>query len=67
VLLNGSPSFDPEGKPLTYDWYDGPTLVASGITVDYRAPAIGVRDVSLKVTDPAGLREQSPVQAVTVR
>jgi hypothetical protein len=67
VLLNGSSSYDPEGKPLSYDWYDGATLVGSGITVDYRAPAIGVRNLSLRIVDPAGLRTDAPAQAVTVR
>jgi len=66
VLLNGSPSFDPEGQPLTYVWYDGETQVATGITHDYRAPATGTRSLTLKVSDPAGLQNEA-AQSVEVR
>jgi prepilin-type N-terminal cleavage/methylation domain-containing protein len=67
VLLNGSPSSDPEGQPLTYAWYDGATQVGSGITHDYQAPATGERSLTLKVSDPGGLQADAPVQTVTVQ
>jgi prepilin-type N-terminal cleavage/methylation domain-containing protein len=66
VLLNGSPSQDPEGQPLTYAWYDGSTQVGSGITYDYLAPAAGDRTLTLTVTDPGGLQADAPALTVTV-
>ena len=67
VLLNGSPSSDPEGLPLTYAWYDGGIQVGSGVTYDYLAPAAGPRSLSLAVTDPGGLAADAAVQTVTVQ
>lgn len=67
VLLNGSPSSDPEGQPLTYTWYDGATEVGSGITYDYLAPTTGQRSLSLKVSDPGGLHADAPAQTVSVQ
>lgn len=67
VLLNGSPSSDPEGQPLTYAWYDGATQVASGITADYLAPATGNRSLTLRVSDPAGLQGDASIPAVSVQ
>lgn len=67
VLLNGSPSSDPEGQPLTYTWYDGATQVGSGITYDYVAPAAGARTLSLRVSDPGGLLADAPAQTVSVQ
>lgn len=67
VLLNGSPSADPEGQPLNYAWYDGPTQVGTGITYDYLAPTTGARSLSLTVSDPGGLQADAPPQTVTVQ
>lgn len=67
VLLNGSESYDPEGEPLSYAWYDGATLVGSGVTTDYLAPAAGTRSLTLTVTDPGGLDDTAPVQAVVAQ
>jgi hypothetical protein len=67
MLLNGSASSDPEGQPLTYSWYDGSTLVGTGITYDYLAPATGSRPMTLKVTDAGGLQAQAPSQTVVVQ
>jgi prepilin-type N-terminal cleavage/methylation domain-containing protein len=67
ALLNGSASEDPEGQPLTYQWYvDPPTplpdcaltptppsCVATGVVAD--VPMTGSHTVVLLVKDPAGL------------
>ncbi|HEX6388350.1 MAG TPA: prepilin-type N-terminal cleavage/methylation domain-containing protein [Solirubrobacteraceae bacterium] len=66
VLLNGSISTDPEGEPLLYTWYDGGTAIGGGVTLDYVAPAIGTRTLSLKVTDPGGLDDEADPQQVVV-
>ena len=67
VLLNGSPSSDPEGQPLTYTWYDGATQVGTGVTYDYLAPATGARSLHLRVTDPGGLHADAAPQTVAVQ
>lgn len=65
-VLNGSASADPEGDSLTYEWYDGATLVGKGITFTYTGLAAGSSHVlQLKVSDPAGLTAASPTQTVT--
>lgn len=67
VLLNGSISIDPEGEPLLYEWFDGGTSVGTGVTLDYVAPSAGTRTLGLKVTDPGGLDDDAPTQAVAVQ
>jgi prepilin-type N-terminal cleavage/methylation domain-containing protein len=67
VLLNGSTSFDPDGQPLTYAWYDGTTAIGAGITSDYVAPTAGAHTLTLKVTDPGGLVGDATPQAVTIQ
>jgi len=66
LFLNGSTSADPEGETLTYKWFDGATEVGAGITFDYTAPAVGARQITLKVYDSAGLEGVSATQSVTV-
>lgn len=65
IVLNGSASMDPEGRPLQYAWYDGATLVGSGVTYTMAAAPRSSHSVSLRVTDPAGLTATAPAQVVT--
>ncbi|WP_372790346.1 hypothetical protein [Paraconexibacter sp.] len=64
IVLNGSASFDPEGEPLTYVWYDGTTKIGSGITFTYPATLGSSRTIQLKVYDPAVLEGVSAPQVV---
>jgi hypothetical protein len=64
VLLNASASTDPDGDDLTYTWYDGSTLVGTGVLFDYASPTTGSHTLSVTVTDPAGLSNSAPVQTI---
>ncbi len=65
LVLNGSSSVDPEGDTLTYKWYDGTTLVGTGITFTYLGLAVNsVHQIRLDVFDPAGL-SSTVTQAAT--
>jgi type II secretory pathway pseudopilin PulG len=66
VILNGSASYDPEGQPLSYSWYDGTTKVGAGITFTYTASSGGNHTLSLKVFDPASLEGDAPAQTVSL-
>jgi hypothetical protein len=66
VLLNGSPSSDPEGDPLDYYWYVNGTEVGHGLIFDYPAPSGGRFVFRLDVRDPSGLVGQSPDQPVVL-
>jgi len=66
IVLNGSDSTDPEGKALTYLWYDGATFIGDGITRTYVPATSGTRSMSLKVRDPAGLEHTAPSQDVCI-
>ncbi|MDQ3611699.1 MAG: hypothetical protein M4D85_08890 [Actinomycetota bacterium] len=80
VVLNGSPSSDPEGQPLTYVWMEGvPGGVArklgAGITCECPTNAEafptqrlvpGSYTVWLEVTDPGGLSTRSATQPVEI-
>jgi hypothetical protein len=64
IQLNGSPSSDPEGRPLQYEWYDGGALVGTGITFLHQATRGTSRTLVLRVLDPAGLDSTSSPQTV---
>jgi hypothetical protein len=66
VLLNGSPSSDPEGDPLDYYWFVNGVEIGRGLIYDYAAPAGGSYVVRLDVRDPSGLLGRSPTQAVVL-
>jgi type II secretory pathway pseudopilin PulG len=66
VLLNASASADPDGDELTYTWYDGSTQIGSGVIFDYASPTTGSHDLSVTATDPAGLSNSAPVQAINI-
>lgn len=70
IILNGSTSLDPEGAPLQYSWTvtrnATTTELPTGRILEYSAPAAGVYTFNLRVTDPAGLYHDAPVQTVTV-
>ena len=61
VLLDGLASFDPDGDPLTYQWY-GPFVTTSGATPAVIIPE-GTYSVSLAVDDGTG---RSPVDTATL-
>jgi len=66
LVLNGSASFDPEGDPLRYAWYDGTTQIGTGITYTYTPLVAGsIHQIHLEVFDPIGLVDVSATQAVT--
>jgi hypothetical protein len=66
VLLNGSPSSDPEGDPLDYHWFVNGVEVGSGLIFDYAATAGGTYEFRLDVRDPSGLLGRSPTQTVVL-
>jgi hypothetical protein len=65
IVLNGSPSSDPEGEALSYVWYDGATKIGTGVTLTYKVTPGTVHAIQLKVFDPAALEGDAPVQQVT--
>jgi hypothetical protein len=82
VVLNGSDSSDPEGRALSFYWYDAgktandcgelpPGIPASGcvgkgLVFNYFPGVTGPRTVYLIARDAAGLTNQAPSQTVTV-
>jgi type II secretory pathway pseudopilin PulG len=72
VYLNGSPSTDPLGSSLTYQWCDttggaactASTAIGQGVTMQYDSPS-GTRSITLVVTNESG-QSDSATQEVTV-
>ncbi|MBP7936466.1 MAG: DUF4382 domain-containing protein [Phycisphaerae bacterium] len=64
VVLNGSGSHDPDGDSLLYSWRIGEQEIGAAAQLSWSFP-IGSTQVSLTVTDPAGLSDTATT-AVTV-
>ena len=65
ILLNGAASYDPDGKDLTYEWFDTTEnrSLGAGVVVHATATVAGLHAIRLTARDPAGL---SCVANVTV-
>jgi len=64
IVLNGSASSDPEGEPLSYEWFDNGTPIGTGITFSHPVAVGTSHPLSLRVKDPAGLEAVSATQVV---
>lgn len=53
VVVDASTTTDPDGDPLTYQWYVGTTLMATGPNASFTVPN-GTISIRLVVTDPSG-------------
>lgn len=60
VALDGGGSHDPDGDPLQYQWRVGDEEIGNGPQLSRVFP-IGVTQVSLAVSDPAGLSDTAGV------
>ena len=61
VTLDGSRSYDPEGQPLQYRWYEGDKLVSEQARFTIVLPP-GEHTFRLVVTDPMGLTASDEVK-----
>lgn len=61
VTLNGSGSFDSDGSIASYEWYEGATLLATGVS-PIVVFSLGAHTVTLVVTDNEGLSASDSVQ-----
>jgi hypothetical protein len=66
VLLNGSPSSDPEGDPLDFYWFVNNVQVGRGLIYDYAAPSGGAYQFRLEVRDPSGMVGRSATETVVL-
>jgi type II secretory pathway pseudopilin PulG len=67
VVLNASPSRDPEGQPVTYAWQVDGAPAGSDLRLDQGGLAQGsTHEFSLQVTDSGGLSDVA-VRTITVR
>jgi outer membrane autotransporter protein len=65
VTLNGASSTDPDGSIVTYQWLEGSNEIATGATPTV-VLSVGVHNLTLSVTDDAGLSHQDQV-TITIR
>jgi len=65
VTLNGSGSFDPDGSIVLYEWYEGATLLATGVSPTLPF-ALGTHTVTLVVTDNDGATASDTVEISVV-
>ena len=62
VVLNGSPSEDPEDMPLAYDWYMDGVAIGSGVVFTHKGAADGLHTYRLEVRDPAALTAEATME-----
>lgn len=62
VILNGSPSEDPEDMPLDYTWFMDDAEIGEGVVFTHSAALDGVHTYRLEVSDPAGLVDDQSMQ-----
>jgi len=65
VLLNGSGSTSSDGSPLTYEWRENETLLATGATPSVSL-GLGSHSIVLTVTDSQGATNQATVTVTVV-
>jgi prepilin-type N-terminal cleavage/methylation domain-containing protein len=65
VVLNATGSYDPEGDRISYEWRDGSTTIGQELAFTWDDATSGSHDISLIVTDLAGLSETT-TQTVVV-
>jgi sugar lactone lactonase YvrE len=59
VLLDGSDSTDPDGDVLTYEWFNGASKIATGVTATVTLP-VGTHQIKLVVNDGTSSAETEP-------
>lgn len=57
LRFDGSESYDPDGRIVSWSWQMGNGVALSGEQVDYTYPAPGLYTVTLTVTDDGGLSD----------
>lgn len=62
VILNGSPSGDPEDMPLNYTWFMDGVKIGEGVVFTHAGAPDGVHTYRLEVTDPAGLVDDETME-----
>ncbi len=62
VVLNGSPSEDPEDMPLEYTWFIDGVEIGEGVVFTHAGAADGVHIYRLEVRDPADLADDATME-----
>ena len=65
VTLDGSMSYDPDGFPLSYKWYNGITEIYAGAIFTSAYP-VGTHNLSLNVSDPCNMSASDTISVVIV-
>lgn len=66
VVLNASPSYDPDGTIISYEWDLGDGCTRTGMTITHSYISAGNYSVTLKVTDNEGATNTT-TKIITVR
>ena len=64
VVLNATGSYDPEGDRISYEWLDDQTPIGEDLAFTWDDATSGTHNISLVVTDQAGLSETNTQQVV---